>query len=134
MKDETNNSIATSAGALTLSMKDRLRAIGARIAGAAIRTNKHCPDETCQVLTVRPPVDGFICIGKLAKPTDHIVKGVNSLSLCFKQGMGLRSQWHLNRNDLIVFHDLIIKAIQEEAEHGKSSISRSPGCGEDNPR
>ena len=107
--------IATGAGTLKLSMKDRLKVIGARIAGAAIRTNKQCPDKNCRTLAARPLIGGFVCIGRLANPTDHILKGVNDLSLCFEQNWR-RDRWHLNRYDFIVLHDLIIRAFQADEE------------------
>jgi hypothetical protein len=76
----------------------------------ALAFNIGCPDKKgCSHLASRPLVIGFMCIGKLKDPTDHVFKGVNDLQFCFKQN-GRLNRWHFNRGDIRVFRFLLGKA------------------------
>ena len=85
----------------------------------------HCPDKKCRPLAVMPLVDGFICVGKLAKPTDHVVKAANDLGLCYQQE-GRRHQWHINDYDIVMFYDLLTRAMQADQEERDALRKKGP--------
>ena len=79
---------------------------------------QQCPDKSgCDRLAARPLVVGFMCVGRLKRPTDHVFRGVNDLAFCFKQN-GRLNRWHLNRGDFAVLRHLMSKAEKRlEADH-----------------
>ena len=90
-----------------------------------------CPDKKgCDRLTSRPLIVGFMCIGKLHEPTDHVFKGVNDLCLCYKQN-GHLSRWHLNKRDLKVFRNLLNNAEKKLEE--PNAVHQAEPKGEPGP-
>ncbi len=77
-----------------------------------------CPDKKgCRRLAAKPLVVGFVCVGKLAAPTDHLLAGVNDLQFCYSQS-GRLNRWHLNRRDIVILHELFMSALEAEDKEG----------------
>lgn len=66
-----------------------------------------CPDKDgCDRLASKPLVFGFMCIGRLREPTDHVMRGVNDLQFCFRQH-GRLDRWHFNKVDVTILRKLL---------------------------
>lgn len=81
-----------------------------------------CPDKGCERLAWKPLVIGFLCIGRMPEPTDHVASGVNDLRLCFKQKAVL-SSWHINGRDMRIMRGLLDKAISK-TEGGDNAVHK----------
>jgi hypothetical protein len=59
-----------------------------------------CPDKSCVVTCYMSTKGGGQCVGVLAKPTDHITKGVDTMSRCHYDGVV--HSFCVNSEDIIV--------------------------------
>ena len=90
-----------------------------------------CPDKKgCDRLSSRPLVIGFMCIGRLHEPTDHVLRGVNDLCFCFKQS-GRLNRWHLNKGDFKALRALMDKA--ERKLEASDAVRKEKPKGEPGP-
>ncbi len=90
-----------------------------------------CPDKKgCDRLASRPLVIGFMCIGRLHEPTDHVFRGVNDLCFCFKQS-GRLNRWHLNKGDFRALRTLMDKA--EKKLEAADAVHKTEPKGEPEP-
>jgi len=88
-----------------------------------------CSGEGCEVLAAMPIVGGgFLCVGRMSKPTDHGLPKVNDLALCFQQG-GKRDMWHFNGADIRLIRGLLAKAMR--ADEGGQDAIHNAGPAED---
>ncbi len=101
--------------------------------GWLLRVSNICPDKkTCRPLAVLPMVEGFMCVGRLAVPTDHVTKGVNDLQLCTnldRLGPKWYKRWHINEDDIVAFMDLLVRAL-EAADKERQNAVRKAGTEE----
>src|SRR3990167_4100787 len=62
-----------------------------------------CEDKTCSPLCQMPTLGGCQCRGKLALPSDHVTKAVNTMSECmYDKVTGSVHSFAINPDDIIV--------------------------------
>lgn len=91
-----------------------------------LRASNLCPDRKgCRPLAVLPLLNGFMCVGRMAQPTDHVTKGVNDLQLCAnldRRGPQWWKRWHINEDDIVAFMDLLVRALEADDKERKNAV------------
>lgn len=91
-----------------------------------LRASNICPDKkACRPLAVLPMLEGFMCVGRLAVPTDHVTPKVNDLQLCVnldRRGPQWWKRWHINEDDIVAFMDLLVRALEATDKERKDAL------------
>lgn len=88
----------------------------------AMRT---CPEKkNCKPLAALPLIEGFMCVGRMAKPTDHVTPKVNDLQLCcvLNQERHWWQRWHINEDDIVAFMGLLVRALEADDKEREDAL------------